>query len=141
MSEERRRSHDRRKGLDAAILQELAGRFGIDTTAYLTAALVAEGKAWDFIGGRGGDFRSYLPALLGRGLLASPHVTRELVLLFDGGDTRLLRRCADALAGRSSDEVPVFTPPAPIAPTSLEPISAAAELHARRVDTAAKSKR
>lgn len=143
MSEERRRGLDRGTGLDGALLDELRSKYGVDTTAFLTAALVAEGKAWEVIGGRGGDFRSYLPALLGRGLLASPHVTRELVLLFDGADLKLLKRCADALAGRSSDEIPAFTPPAPAPFTavSLEPVSAAAELHARRADTAAKSKR
>lgn len=108
--EERRRSFDRRRTLDGAILEELRMRFGIDTTAFLTLALRHEQKAWDFIGGRGGDFRSYLPGLLGRGYVASPTVCRELLRLVElGSDDGALRRASDALARRSG-EMPVRTP-------------------------------
>jgi hypothetical protein len=108
MSEERRRSFDRRRTFDGAILEELRARYGVDTTAFLTAALSAEQKAWDFIAGRGGTFREYLPALLGRGLIASPTVCRELLRLVElGSDDGALRRASDALARRSG-EMPVI---------------------------------
>jgi hypothetical protein len=120
---------------ERAILDRLSTRYGVDTVAFLTEALRAEQRAWDLIGGEGGVFRQHLPMILSRGLLAAPHVVAELVLLFDGGDTRLMRRCADAIAGRSSAEIPAFKAPVvPVfAPVSLTPVSAAAELHARRV--------
>jgi len=92
--------------LDGAILDELRGRYGIDTVAYLTAALVAEAKVWEIINGRGGTLREFLPVLLGRGLVASPSVTRELCRLIElGSDERALRRAGEALARRHSGEI------------------------------------
>lgn len=109
MPEERRRSFDRRKTLAGALCDELRGKYGVDVEAYLTAALTAESKAWSFIAGRGGDFRAFLPALLGRGYIASPSVMKELIRLVElGSDDRLLRACGEALARRTSGEMPVI---------------------------------
>lgn len=99
MPEERRRLHDRRRTLDGAILEELRGRYGVDTAAFLTLALRHEQRVWEHIAGRGGAFRPYLPALLSRGLIASPSVTVELVRLVElGVDDRALKQSALALA-------------------------------------------
>jgi hypothetical protein len=120
---------------ERAILDRLSTRYGVDTVAFLTEALRAEQRAWDLIGGEGGRFRDSLPAILSRGLIAAPSVVRELVVLFDSGDTRTMKRCLDAFAGVvSSAEIPAFKAPVvpAFAPVSLEPISAAVELAARR---------
>lgn len=99
MLEERRRCLDRRRTLDGSILEELRARHGVDTAAFLTLALRHEQRVWEHIGGRGGRFREYLPALLSRGLIASPTVTVELVRLVElGVDDRALKLCAVSLA-------------------------------------------
>jgi hypothetical protein len=112
MPEERRRSFDRRRGLDSSILEELRMKYGVETTAYLTAALMAESRAWGIVNERNSrSFREILPVLVGRGLIASPTVCRELLRLVElGSDDRLLRACGEALSRRTSGETPALTP-------------------------------
>ena len=118
------------------VLDELR-TLGVNVEAFLDEALRAEQRVRVYCGDDPGrSVRSLLPILCAVGLLASPSVIRELLLLLDGSDTRALRLSADAIAGRSSAEIPAFIKaPAPVVFTtvSLTPISAAAELHARRV--------
>ena len=142
MSEERRHSHDRRATEAGALCDELRG-LGVNVEEHLRRAVQAEKSAQDFIATRGVTLRAALPVLLHRNCLYSPSV---LKLLFDlltlGSDEKLLRRCGDVIGRRVfSAEIEAFAPPAPAPFTavSLEPVSAAAELHARR--TAAKPKR